>query len=97
MDKTWAVKAILMAGEVLCHIYTHFLGIFLGIVAAMKSALTVSVFLVLLFFNHQYSIKMVCFVLVFFSGPRVRLLLCLMRLLNFIHSRGRVLSLPDYC
>lgn len=74
MDKTQAVKAVLMAIEVLCqiHLYTHFLSPFLGVVAAMKSALTFSVFLVFHFFNHQYSIKMVCFVLFFFSGPRVQ-------------------------
>lgn len=117
IDKTWAVEAVLMAVEVLCLIHIHFLSPFLGIVVSIKSALTVSVFLIFHFFNQPYSIKMVCFGLVFFcgvvfccvvvflvfvcflfvcfSGPRVRLLLCLMRLLNFIHSRGRFLSLPD--
>lgn len=56
MDKTRAVKAVLMAVEVLCHIYTHtqFFGPFLGIVAAIKSALTVSGFLVFFKTAVQY-------------------------------------------
>lgn len=56
MDKTRAVRAVLMAVEVLCHIYiyTHFLGPFLGIVAAIKPALTVSVFLVFHFLSAAW-------------------------------------------
>lgn len=71
MDKTWAVKAVLMAVEALCHIYiyTHFLGPFLGIVAAIKPALSCLCFpcFFFFFFNQQYSIKMICFVFLFWT------------------------------
>lgn len=100
IDKTWAVEAVLMAVEVLCLIHIHFLSPFLGIVVSIKSALTVSVFLIFHFFNQPYSIKMVCFGLVFFLWGCFLLCccflgFCLFFVCLFFWTKSQAAALPN--